>query len=161
MISQFLFWALYPKMKTRKSRKFYKNAIILKYENVASKGVEILLKWHQTQNYSATLLIMWQVFGLLLKAFDMLMSCFSQFSKKQWSFTVIFKAYVKGKLRLIMWKLIQKHLDRNSNCTKKQRNKSLKWYVTQYFHVKIMPDCLRSVKKVSWYMCYKFQHFIS
>ena len=44
--------------------------MILKYENVASKTVEILLKLHQTQNYTASLLIMWQVFAVLLKAFD-------------------------------------------------------------------------------------------
>ena len=47
-----------PKTKTQKSRKFYKKAIILKYENVASKVVEMLFKWHQTQNHSATLLIL-------------------------------------------------------------------------------------------------------
>ena len=33
----FVLKALHPKTKTWKSRKFYKNAIILKYENVASK----------------------------------------------------------------------------------------------------------------------------
>ena len=33
-------------MKTWKSRKFYKNAIILKYESVASKAVEMFFKSH-------------------------------------------------------------------------------------------------------------------
>ena len=41
--------------------------------------------------------------------------------------------------------------------------KSLKLYSTQYghTHMKIMADCLGSIKKVPRYMCYKFQLFIS
>ena len=57
MISGFSFWALYPITITRKSRKFIKNPNILKYENVISRTLEILFKWHCCQNNSATLLI--------------------------------------------------------------------------------------------------------
>ena len=56
MISGFSFWALYPKTKTRKSRKFSKNSKILKYENVISRTLEILFKWDHPQNNSATVL---------------------------------------------------------------------------------------------------------
>ena len=40
VISVFSFWALHPKTKTQKSRKFYKNTIILYYEDVASKHLK-------------------------------------------------------------------------------------------------------------------------
>ena len=50
VISGFSIWALYLKTKTRKSRKFYKNTTMLKYEHVALKTVEMLFKRHQTQN---------------------------------------------------------------------------------------------------------------
>ena len=46
------------------------------------------------------------------------------------------------------------HLVKNPNCVKKL-------YSTQYGHVRIIPDCLESVKKVTRYMCYKFKLFIS
>ena len=46
-----MFWALYHKTDTRKSRQVYKNVVILKCENVASKVVEMVFKWHQTQNH--------------------------------------------------------------------------------------------------------------
>ena len=58
----FVFWGLYPKMKTRKSWKFYKNAIILWYENVASKTLDMFFKSHQTKNYSPIFPIRYQVF---------------------------------------------------------------------------------------------------
>ena len=41
------------------------------------------------------------------------------------------------------------------------QKKSLELYSTQYGHVKIMPDCLGSVKKVPKYICYKIQLFTS
>ena len=41
------------------------------------------------------------------------------------------------------------------------QKKSLKLYSTQYGHVKIVLDCLGSVKKVPRYTCYKFQLYIS
>ena len=41
------------------------------------------------------------------------------------------------------------------------QKKSLKLYSTQYGHVKVMPDCPGSVKKVPSYMSYKLQLFIS
>ena len=47
-----------PKTKTWKSGKFYKNALMLKYEYVSLKTVEMLFKRHQTQNDSPTFLIM-------------------------------------------------------------------------------------------------------
>ena len=40
------------------SLKLYQNVIILKYENVASKAMEIVFKWYQTKNAPAKLLIM-------------------------------------------------------------------------------------------------------
>ena len=47
------------------------------------------------------------------------------------------------------------HLVKNSNCVKKL-------YSTQYGHVRIIPDCLGSAKKVTRYMCYNylFQLFV-
>ena len=57
VISGFSFWALYPKTEIRKSRKFIENPKILKYENKISKTLEILFKWHHSQNHSATMLI--------------------------------------------------------------------------------------------------------
>ena len=62
VISVISFWAQYPNMKTWKSRRFYKKAIILKCENAASKAIEMLFKWHQTRSHSVTLLILTQVF---------------------------------------------------------------------------------------------------
>ena len=50
-----------PKSKNAKVRenvkswKFYKNASTLKYENVVSKTVETLFKWHQIHNNSLML----------------------------------------------------------------------------------------------------------
>ena len=44
MVFRFLFWVLWPEMKTRKTWKFYKNTIILKYGNIASKKVRMLFK---------------------------------------------------------------------------------------------------------------------
>ena len=41
------------------------------------------------------------------------------------------------------------------------RKKSLKRYLAQYGHVKIMPDCPGSAEKVPGSLCYSFQHFIS
>ena len=54
----FLVFVLSPIPKNKKSRKFYKKAILLKCKNVASKVLEKLFKWNQTQNHSATLLIL-------------------------------------------------------------------------------------------------------
>ena len=134
MIFAFLFWVLHPKTKTRKSQKYYKNAIILKSENVALKRVEILLVWHQVQNYSTTLLITWQAFGLLLKAFDSLgqkltnlgyfaclCRCVSHnFFKTNDHLLWILKHTLRAELHFIMLNLIQKlmHLVTNSNCVK-------------------------------------------
>ena len=53
------------------------------------------------------------------------------------------------------------HLVRNSNCVKTTPKEVLKRYLTQYGHVKIIPDFRESVEKVPGYMCYRFQHFIS
>ena len=39
------------------------------------------------------------------------------------------------------------------------QKKSLKRYLAQCGHVKIMPDCLGSVEKVPGCPCYSFQHF--
>ena len=62
MISGVLFGALYPKMKTRKSRKFIKNIKILKYENAISSPLEIFFKWHPSWNNSTTLLTICHIF---------------------------------------------------------------------------------------------------
>ena len=56
------FWVcVTQKTKTQISRKFCINALMLKWDNVTSKAVEMLFKRHQTRNDSATLVIMWQV----------------------------------------------------------------------------------------------------
>ena len=44
VVSGFSFWAIYPKTKTRKSRKFIKNPKILKCENVISKNCWIIVQ---------------------------------------------------------------------------------------------------------------------
>ena len=54
--------ALYLKTKNRKSWKFFKHPKILKYENVISKTLGILFKWHYSQNDSATVMIMCHIF---------------------------------------------------------------------------------------------------
>ena len=46
-----------PKTKNLKSRKFIKNPKILKYENIISKTLQILFKWHYSQNDSATMFV--------------------------------------------------------------------------------------------------------
>ena len=53
------------------------------------------------------------------------------------------------------------HLVKNPNCVKTAPKEVVESYSTQHGHVKIMLDCLGSVKKVPSYMCYKFQLFIS
>ena len=51
-----------PKTRTRKSRKFHKNAIILKYESVSSEAVKMFSKSHKSQCDLAIFPIRYRVF---------------------------------------------------------------------------------------------------
>ena len=100
MISRFSFWALYPKSKTQKSQKFIKNPKILKYEKVISRTLEILFKWHRSQNNSANLLNMCHIFVFqeILTPLDLLTwVCFflgGGFSFSPEKFKIVFKKQV-------------------------------------------------------------------
>ena len=104
VISGFLFWALYPKTKTRKSRKFIKNPKILKYENVISKTLEILFKWHHSQNDSSTMLIMCHIFVFqeIVTSLDLL----------NWvCFFFVYFSFNAQKVEIVIEKQIHMHLN--------------------------------------------------
>ena len=106
MISGFSSWALYPKTKTRKSRKFNKNPKILKYENVISRTLEILFKCHRSQNNSATLLIVCHIFVFQenVTPLDLLTSaCFF--------FVVVYFSVNAQKAEIVIEKQIQMYLN--------------------------------------------------
>ena len=105
MISRFLFWALYPNMKTQKEQKFYINSIIWNYEDVASKIVEMQFKWQQTQmvHWYWSNCFLPYFFTMMFKTYDALCTNFVTFSVSYYDFENL-----KLWKTILSWKIVGK-----------------------------------------------------
>ena len=94
-----------PKNENSEITEIHQHPKILKYENVISRTLEILFKWHHSQNNSATLLIMCHffVFQEILTPLDLLTwVCF---------FLFVFFSFKAQKVEIVMKKQIHTHFN--------------------------------------------------